>query len=138
MATSRASLAIDFNLVNSTVPLFKSELVEPITMLNTILYLMTLVFYPDQNFNLFKDKMMEMLFFVKPLVHCDGNVVLCKTSSALWLESLRRGWQNCFISTLEKNPYVCRIEFFPPKINVIFQLNCICHKLLTCLTHIEL
>ena len=28
--------------------------------------------------------------------------------------------------TLEKNPYVCRIEFFPPKTNVIFQLNCIC------------
>ena len=42
------------------------------------------------------------------------------------------------VITMEKNPYVCRIEFLPPKINVISQLNCICHKVLTCLTHIEL
>ena len=33
--------------------------------------------------------------------------------------------------TLEKNPYICRIEFFPPKINVKLLLNCICHKVLT-------
>ena len=42
------------------------------------------------------------------------------------------------VYTLEKNPYVCRIEFFPPKINVIFQQNYICHKVLTFLAHIVL
>ena len=38
----------------------------------------------------------------------------------------------------KSNPYsyVCRIEFFPPKINDICQLNCLCHKFLTCFTNI--
>ena len=40
--------------------------------------------------------------------------------------------------TLEKNPYECRIDFFPPKITVKFQVNGICHKVLTYLVHIML
>ena len=67
------------------------------------------------------------------------------------LDKTLKMWKKCFIhpfrafnksSTIwnltqessinfEKNPYVCRIEFFPPKINVRLQLNCICHKVLT-------
>ena len=48
---------------------------------------------------------------------------------------------NCFYyqqSTLENYPYVCFIDFFPPKINVKFQVNGICHKVFTYLAHIVL
>ena len=40
--------------------------------------------------------------------------------------------------TVEKHAYVCRIEFFPPKINVNFQLNYIYHILLIYIGHFVL
>ena len=39
--------------------------------------------------------------------------------------------QNNNLSTLEENPCVRRIEFLPPEINVRYQLDCVCHKVLT-------
>ena len=38
--------------------------------------------------------------------------------------------------TLEKNRYECRINFFPPNMNVKFQLNGIGHKLFTYLAYL--
>ena len=40
--------------------------------------------------------------------------------------------------TVEKHAYVCRIEFFPPKINVNFQLNYIYHILSLYIGHFVL